>query len=325
MVPDLPTHSHRFDWLGVVLSAAGLFCLVFGLQEGRAHDWGRIAGPITVWGLIGMGVVLLGVFVGWQAINRAEPLLPLSLLRDRNFSLANTGIALVGFTVTAMPFPLMIWAQAVRGFSPTRAALILAPMAVVTGVLAPRVGRLVDRAHPRVLTSFGFGLFAVTLFGLSRLLTPDSPIVLVLLAFALLGLASSFVWSPLGATATANLPVRMAGAGSGIYNTTRQVGAVVGSAAIAAMMESRLAARIPEEVTGGSAGSPAPGLGPSAGLSEAMADSLLLPAAAIGLGLIVALWFVRPSHQNQVGAPRPDELPVPGRTPSATPAAGSSR
>ncbi|MDP4960468.1 MAG: MFS transporter, partial [Mycobacterium sp.] len=39
LIPDLPTHPHRFDVLGVVLSGAGLFLIVFGLQEGQAYRW----------------------------------------------------------------------------------------------------------------------------------------------------------------------------------------------------------------------------------------------------------------------------------------------
>ena len=34
LVPDLETHAHSFDWLGVVLSAIGLFLVIFGIQEG---------------------------------------------------------------------------------------------------------------------------------------------------------------------------------------------------------------------------------------------------------------------------------------------------
>src|SRR3712207_4865980 len=50
-VPSLTTHPHRFDIPGVVLSAVGLFLLVFGIQEGETYDWGTITGPVTVWGL----------------------------------------------------------------------------------------------------------------------------------------------------------------------------------------------------------------------------------------------------------------------------------
>ena len=45
LVPKLPTHSHSFDILGVILSAVGMFLLVFGIQEGGTYDWGVIVGP----------------------------------------------------------------------------------------------------------------------------------------------------------------------------------------------------------------------------------------------------------------------------------------
>ena len=48
LVPSLPTHSHRFDWLGVALSGVGMFLLVFGIQEGHQQDWGTIAADL-VW------------------------------------------------------------------------------------------------------------------------------------------------------------------------------------------------------------------------------------------------------------------------------------
>src|SRR6185437_4730994 len=107
LVPELPTHVRRFDLLGVVLSAVGMFLLVFGIQEGQSYDWGPIIGPISVWSLIVAGLVVLAVFVGWQARMKSEPLLSLSLFRDRNFSLACVAIAAVGFGVTAFAFPVM--------------------------------------------------------------------------------------------------------------------------------------------------------------------------------------------------------------------------
>ena len=59
---------------------------MFGLQEGEHYDWGVIWGPITVWGLIIAGVVVLGLFIWQQAQTKSEPLVPLELFRDRNFS-----------------------------------------------------------------------------------------------------------------------------------------------------------------------------------------------------------------------------------------------
>ncbi|GAA4712071.1 MFS transporter [Pseudonocardia yuanmonensis] len=287
LVPELPTHVHRFDVLGVVLSAIGMFLLVFGIQEGQAYDWGA-----GVWALILSGLAVLGGFVFWQSRNRAEPLMSLGLFRDRNFSLANVAITTVGFAVTAMSFPIMFYAQGVLGLSPTRSALLLIPMAVFSGVLAPWVGRLTDRAHPRWIAGFGMAAWAASLVWLAAVMEPGSAIWRLLLPIALLGVGNAFVWGPVATTANRNLPHARAGAGAGVYNTTRQVGAVLGSAGIAVLMESRLAATL-----GGGGDSPAgeniaavpPALHEP--FSTAMAQALLLPAGVLVIGLVAVLTF----------------------------------
>ena len=293
LVPSLPTSRHGFDWLGVALSGVGMFALVFGIQEGHQYDWGP-----GVWALIILGLGVMGLFVFWQARNRREPLVPLVLFRDRNFSLANVGISTMGFAITAMAIPLMLYAQLVRGLSPTGAALLLAPMALVTLVLAPGVGKLTDRVHPRILTSFGFGFTVISLVWLSRVMTPDSATWQILLPMALLGLGNAGVWAPLSATATRNLEMRRAGAGAGVYNATRQVGAVLGAAAIAVLMDSRLAANLPGAGTGGSTAFTGGALPQQllAPFSQAMSQAMLLPPAVLLLGLGAAMFFATPRH-----------------------------
>lgn len=299
LVPALPIHTHRFDLPGVVLSAVGMFCLVFGIQEGQSYSWGRIVGPVSVWSLIGTGIGVLALFVLWQAHNAHEPLIPLALFRDRNFSLANVAITTVGFAITAMAFPLMLYAQSVRGLSPTRAALLLVPMAVISGVLAPFVGRLVDRVHPRYVAGLGLFCFPVALVWLSLAMTPDSAVWELLLPLALVGVASGFMWSPLSTTANRNLPLHRAGAGAGVYNTARQVGAVLGSAGIAALMSARLDAELAAAPGGApptTAGADVLPVALHEGFSAAMAQSLWLPAGVLVIGWVAALCFATPHH-----------------------------
>jgi EmrB/QacA subfamily drug resistance transporter len=311
LVPDLPTHVHRFDLLGVALSGIGMFLLVFGIQEGQRFGWGTIAGPISVWSLIVAGVVMLAVFAFWQARNRGEPLLSLGLFRDRNFTLANIAITTVGFTVTAMSFPLMLYAQGVRGLTPTEAALLLAPMAVASGVLAPVVGRLTDRHHPRYIAGIGMVCFPVALGWLAAVLVPGAAIWELLLPLTLIGAGSAFVWAPIGSTATRNLPMAHAGGGAGVYNTTRQVGAVLGSAGIAAMMEARLDALLPG--MSGDAEIAVTQLPPARyeAFAAAMGQSLLLPAGVLLVGLVAVLCFARPVHLRR--EPPAVDLPPPAQ------------
>lgn len=303
LVPTLKTHDHKFDLVGVALSSAGLFLLVFGIQEGATYDWGTIKGPLTVWGMIIAGIVLLIGFVWWQAVHKGEPLVPLHLFKVRNFSLSNVAITAMGFSVTAMSLPLFFYYQLVRGMTPTQSALMMVPMALFAGILAPFVGKLVDLVNPRYVAFTGFILMSVSLGWTALLMNPDTPIWLFLLPSGLLGIASSGIWAPLSTTATRNLAPSEAGAGAGVYNTTRQIGSVLGSAAIAALISARLAVEMPAGETGGAAGASGPL--PEflhAGFSTAMSQSTLLPAAVVLLGAAVAIFFAKPRSVSAIYA-----------------------
>ena len=196
------------------------------------------------------------------------------------------------------------YAQAVCGLSPTRAALLTAPMAIASGVLAPVVGRLVDRVHPRPIVGFGFSALAIALTWLSFEMTTTTPIWRLVLPLTLMGIGMAFIWSPLAATATRHLPHTLAGAGSGVYNTTRQVGSVLGSAGMAALMTSQISSALPPELDPGAgqgavARLPAFLHGP---FSDALSQSLLLPAAVALCGVIAAL-FLRGSGDGPGSGP----------------------
>ena len=241
LVPALPTQKHGFDLLGVVLSGVGMFLIVFALQEGQSHDWAPwIWGDDRRWRRASWPRSSTG-----SQVNSSEPLIPLRIFRDRDFSLSNIGVATIGFVVTAMILPLMFYAQAVCGLSPTRAALLTAPMAIATGVLAPLVGKIVDRSHPRPMIGFGFSVLAIALTWLSIEMTPTTPIWRLVLPLTAMGVA----WRSSGRRwrrpRPATWPPQVAGAGSGVYNATRQVGSVLGSAGMAAFMTSRISAEMP--------------------------------------------------------------------------------
>jgi len=309
-VPALSTNQHHFDWFGVALSGVGLFLLAFGIQQGHSEHW---AGWIIA--MIVGGVVFLVGFVFWQSRNKQEPLVPLSLFRDRNFSVSNVAITVMGFVGVSMGYPLMLWAQAVLGYSATKAALLMFPMAIMSIILAKPVGGLTDRIHPRIIVSTGFVLSIVGMFSLATQLKADTSIFLIAVFQIILGAGNAFIWAPTAATANRNLPLTLAGAGAGVYNATRQVGSVVGSAAIAVMMSSRLSHYLPGAEAHGEAGAQKitdPHV--AAAFAKAMQQSLLLPASVYFIGLIAVLLYEAPKHTGYGGAP--------AATPVAAPEAG---
>ena len=306
LIPDLPTHRHRFDLVGVGLSGVGMFLIVFSLQEGQSSHWAP-----WIWAVLVAGIGFMTAFVYWQSVSTQEPLIPLDIFRDRDFSLSNVAAVVIAFAATAMILPLMFYAQAVCGLSPTRSALLTAPMAITAGLLAPLVGRMVDRAHPQPIVGFGFSALAIGLTWLSIVMTPSTAIWELVLPFVVLGVASAFVWAPLTATATRNLPPQFAGAGSGVFNATRQVGAVLGSAGMASFMTSRITSELPlmPDVASGPPGGGGMTLQMPAFLREpfaaAMSQSMLLPAFIALFGIGAALFLI--GGPSRPGTPTTDE------------------
>jgi hypothetical protein len=131
---------------------------------------------------------------------------------------------------------------------------------------------------------------------------PGTPTWRLTLPLGAMGVGMAFIWAPLGATATRNLPARLAGAGSGVYNTTRQVGAVLGSAGIAAFMSARVTAELPAAAPGAAPRGEADMMHlPEFMLKPfglAMSQSVLLPAFVALFGVVAAMFLVGGSSKN---------------------------
>ncbi len=233
-------HRHKFDILGTLLFSAGLLAIVFGVQNGQQYDWGTVWGPINIPEIIGLGVVLLVAFVIWQRVNRNEPLLPLSLFGNRTFSAANMANVSIGFSITGMFLPVVIYLQSVLGLSPVQSGLVTLPMSLVSGLTAPIAGRLSDRLSGKYVALFGFAALTVGVAWLALWMRTGLNVWVLVPPLVVCGLGIGCVFSPLANLATGTVQPRQMGAASGIFNTTRQVGGVLGSAAIGVLLQARL-------------------------------------------------------------------------------------
>lgn len=282
-LPALPARPLHIDVVGALLSGAGICLVVLGLQEGQHQGW-----SMGIWASLGGGVAFIAAFCVWQARQQAEPLVPVALMANRNFVLSNAGIALVSFAFVAFGVPLMIYLQEVSGLSPFHAALLTAPMAVATGALAPFVGKIVDRAHPRPVVVFGFALLGFALAWLVIEMAQGSAAWRLALPLTLVGVAGAFTWEPLSAIATRGLPLDVAGAGSALCNTVRHMGAALSSASVAAMMAFLLG---DEHTEHGGVNETAAAHATEGTFADAMSQSILLAVLAAGLGALTGMFL----------------------------------
>ncbi|MGH3436650.1 MAG: DHA2 family efflux MFS transporter permease subunit [Sciscionella sp.] len=258
LVPDWqPRHSHKFDIPGILLSAAGLFCLIFGIQNGQQYHWGTVTGFVTIPMIIGAGVLLLAIFVIWQRFNRKEPLLPLRIFRGRNFSTGNLANITLGFALGGMFIPIIIYLQSVLGMSPLASGVLTAPMSLMSGMIAPFIGRASDRFNPKYLVMTGLLALALGLGILAWQAGPYSQPWSLIGGLLVTGAGLGFVFSPLTNLTTRGVEPRLMGTASGIFNTSRQLGAVFGAAAIGVLLQARIATSLHDAATQRAAGLPA--------------------------------------------------------------------
>jgi EmrB/QacA subfamily drug resistance transporter len=247
IIPDLrPGRHHGWDIVGVILTTAGLFAIVFGLIEGQRYSWGEYAYGVTIPEIIAGGVALIVVFVVWERY-QAEPLVPLSLFAERNFAVANWIAAAISFGMLSLFLPITIYLQSVRGFSALTAGLTLAPMSVTSMVFAPFAGRLADRIGGKYILTTGITLFTIGFATFTFVAGPDSNWLTFLLPAIIAGAGMGMTFAPMTTVAMRNIQPRVAGAASGVLNTTRQLGAAIGSAVVGALLQSHLATTLHDQ------------------------------------------------------------------------------
>jgi EmrB/QacA subfamily drug resistance transporter len=259
IIPDLrPGRHHGWDVVGVILATSGLFGVIFGLIEGERFNWGEIGSyVITIPEVIGAGVVLLVLFVIWERY-QAEPLVPLSLFDERNFAVSNWIAAAIAFGMMSLFLPVVIYLQSVRDFSALTAGLTLAPMSLTSMLVAPFAGRLADRIGGKYILMTGIFVFAIGFGSLTFVAGPNSTWINFLVPAIVAGGGMGMTFAPMTTVAMRNISPRMAGAASGVLNTTRQVGAAVGSAVVGALLQNRLAITLHDQAVSHASALPPP-------------------------------------------------------------------
>jgi EmrB/QacA subfamily drug resistance transporter len=260
LIPALqPGRRHRLDYIGVALASGALLAICYGLVEGQTYDWGTISGFISIPLILGVGVVLLAAFLVSQWLQQGgEPLVPFSVFKDRNFALMNfvSGTLVIGMMGIFLPFT--IYLQSVLGFSALKAGLTMAPASLISVFIAPVAGRMTDRIGGKYILMTGLTLFALGMGWMFLIAQTTSAWQDFLPALLVAGVGMGGTFAPLTTTAMRNVEPQMAGAASGVLNTVRQVGTVIGTAAVGALLQNRLVSSWAAEAATQTRGLPPP-------------------------------------------------------------------
>jgi EmrB/QacA subfamily drug resistance transporter len=260
VIPDLRTgRRHQLDITGVLLASVALLAICYGLVEGQRYNWATITSFVSIPLVLGVGVALLAIFMLFQARRQdREPLVPFSLFRDRNFSLMNVASGTVAIGILGILLPFTIYLQSALGFSALRAGLTMAPTSVVSMFVAPVAGKMSDRLGGKYFLIAGLMLFAAGIAWIAVIAHTGLAWYSFLAPLCVAGLGVGCTFAPMITIAMRDVDTSLAGAASGVFNTTRQVGTVIGAAGVGALLQNRLVYSLTRQATQRTASLPPP-------------------------------------------------------------------
>jgi EmrB/QacA subfamily drug resistance transporter len=226
-VPNSSKKSNeKFDALGAVLVFLALMSLLVPLSLGNEVGWNS---PIVI-SLILISIVLFGMFIVVEKKSK-HPMLMLSLFRNRQFTLSNIAL-LVSFVAQffiniLMPF----YFEQLRDMSPASTGLMLIPIPLASLLVTPISGILCDKIDAKKLCFIGMAISTLGIVLLS-FLNINSSIMQIVICFSIIGVGFGLFQTPNTYTIMNSVPQKISGIASSIQATMRNIGMVVGVAAV---------------------------------------------------------------------------------------------
>ena len=224
--------ARRPDPVGQVLVILALASATYAIIEGPRRGWG--SGLIV--GLFAVAALSVAALLAYEG-RRREPLLDPRFFRSAPFSGA-TVIAVCAFLcLSGFLFLNTLYLQDTRGYSAVHTGLMTLPMAAANVTFSPISGRLVGSVGPRVpLLGASGAILAAAL--IMTTFTATTSLLVVALAYVLMGLGFGLVNAPITNTAVSGMPRTQAGVAAAVASTSRQVGSSLGVAVFGSILAS---------------------------------------------------------------------------------------
>jgi EmrB/QacA subfamily drug resistance transporter len=230
--------ARRLDLPGALLAAIALSGSVFAVTEEPARGWSAL-----VVGSLAVGVLGAVAFIAHEARARA-PMLPLSLFRERNFTIGNLATLTAYLGLGGVIFLLPVFLQEVSGYSPVQAGLALLPVTSLLIVLSRRFGALADRIGSRLPIGLGALVAAGGLLLLARVDQRADYLSEVLPALLVFGLGLAMLVAPLTATVLGAVEEDHAGVAAAVNTTLSRVAQLFAVAVLGAVVSLAFASRV---------------------------------------------------------------------------------
>jgi DHA2 family multidrug resistance protein len=229
--PYLRRGIKKVDWLGIVLLAIALTSLQIIMERGQQENWFES-------NLIKLGSIMCGLsflFLIYWELKTDEPVINFRVLRNLALCLGSTTGIIFGIVLFGSTFILPQFTQNLLGYPALKAALTLAPRAMMLMIVMPLVGRLYRHTDARILVLVGIFITCWSYYELAHLSLSVGfwdlvPMLLVM------GVGLPFTFVTISTLALSTVPRADMTDASSLYTLARRVGGNMGYALAATLV-----------------------------------------------------------------------------------------
>ncbi|MDF2475619.1 MULTISPECIES: MDR family MFS transporter [unclassified Sphingobacterium] len=221
--------ASEVDWFGMLFLIMFIGSLQFVLEHGQQDDW--FDDPLIL-GLSILSVFGLLFFI-WRELVYDKPIVNLRVLRDKNLQVGVVMSFILGFGLFGSTFIIPIYTQSILGWTATDAGLLLLPSSIMTGIMMPFIGKMIQNGVPqKYMVAVGLSIFFGFCFWMYGLMTNDTGSEHMFWPLILRGVGLGLLFVPVMTLSLSTLHGRSIGEGAAFTGMMRQLGGSFGIALI---------------------------------------------------------------------------------------------
>lgn len=220
------------DYSGIVTMALGMGCLEVVLEEGNRKDW---FGSDLIRNLAIIAAINISLFI-WIQLRKAQPLVNIRLLAQRDFALSTVAYFLLGMALFGAIYMIPLYLSQIHDYTPLEIGEVIMWMGFPQLLVLPLVPKLMQKFDPRYLAALGFALFATSYYMNSHM-TMDYAGDQMIASQIVRALGQPFILVPIGILATMHLQAHENASASTVLNVMRNLGGAFGIALVATLTD----------------------------------------------------------------------------------------
>jgi MFS transporter, DHA2 family, multidrug resistance protein len=221
--------ANEIDWWGIILLATAVGSLQYVLEKGQEEDWFNDE-IITI---LSVTSVFSFFFFIWREWTYKNPIVNLRVLSNGNLRVGTVLSFILGFGLYGSTFIIPLYTQATLGWTATQSGMLMVPAAIVTAMMMPVVGQLLQRGvKQQYLVAIGMIFFFIYSYWGYLILTPDTGKDAFFNMLIVRGIGLGLLFVPITTLALSTLKGREIGEGAAFTGMMRQLGGSFGVAVI---------------------------------------------------------------------------------------------